>query len=125
MRHDRDRNPGQNGQYHDNRGPIIDIPLYLGFATCTASGWTPGTAGCPRGTLDAAVASALDAHINRTIAPLGGLRVWQRRPQGAQAIEPFGPPQPDWPMLAKLKHTMDPQRLFNPGRFLPAAKEDT
>ncbi len=76
------------------------------------------------GTLDAAVASAFDAQINRMIAPLGGLRVWQRRPQDAQGIEPFAPPQSDWPMLAKLKHTLDPKRLFNPGRFLRAAKED-
>jgi glycolate oxidase FAD binding subunit len=61
----------------------------------------------------------LDREISEIIEPLGGLRVWYARPLGAEDVAPFAPPQPDWPMLAQLKRTMDPHGILNPGRFLP------
>lgn len=70
------------------------------------------------GDLSADQAQQLDATVNATVARHGGLRVWLNRPAGCDAIEPFAPPQPDWPMLAKLKRTLDPDNVFNPGRFL-------
>ena len=70
------------------------------------------------GMLDAASARGLDVKVNETVAALGGMRAWIARPNGAEAIEPFGPPQSDWVILKKLKRTMDPHNVFNPGRFL-------
>ena len=69
------------------------------------------------GGLDAGTAGQLDQHIG---ASLNGpaQRVWYARPTGAEAIEPFSPPQNDWPILARLKRTMDPQNLLNPNRFI-------
>lgn len=68
--------------------------------------------------LSAADAIALDQSLSNLLEPLGGLRVWHARPAGAHAIDPCGPAQPDRFMLMKLKKTMDPTNLFNPGRFL-------
>jgi hypothetical protein len=43
-----------SGLWYDNRGPIIDIPVNGGFATCAPPNGTgnPGTNDCPRATLD-------------------------------------------------------------------------
>ncbi|HEX7008445.1 MAG TPA: FAD-binding oxidoreductase [Phycisphaeraceae bacterium] len=73
------------------------------------------------GELDADEARQLDQEISPLISELGGLRVWHRRPRGAESIEPFAPPQPDRPLLCRLKDAMDPRRIFNPGRCLPGA----
>lgn len=78
------------------------------------------------GELDADAAVRLDACINQTIQPHGGLRAWYARPDHndpgasdpATEIEPFAPVQPEWSILRQLKKTMDPNNLFNPGRFL-------
>jgi len=72
------------------------------------------------GDLTASESIALDRMVNRLAAPAGGLRVWYNRPVGAESIAPFAPPQPDWPMLTRLKRSMDPHNLFNPGRLIPA-----
>lgn len=76
------------------------------------------------GRLDATQAQALDKLINGTIEPVGGLRTWVNRPNGAKSIEPFAPPQLDRPMLDRLKRTLDPKYLFNPGRFLARPETD-
>lgn len=76
------------------------------------------------GDLSAVGAAALDEHITALIAPLGGLRVWHRRPPDAVSIAPFAPPQPDEALLQRLKHAADPLRLLNPGRLL-AVSEST
>lgn len=60
--------------------------------------------------------------IDHRLTDSQGVRVWHQRPPGTQTIEPFGPPQPDWFMLEKLKTTMDPHMLLNPGRFLGRAR---
>lgn len=77
------------------------------------------------GELDHAAATRLDAHINNTIKLLGGMRAWYMRPANSVSsddmennIEPFAPVQPEWSILNKLKQTMDPKKIFNPGRFL-------
>lgn len=70
------------------------------------------------GNLDASGAIALDNEINRLITSVAGFRVWHRRPSDTAAIAPFAPAQPDWAIMAKLKQTLDPQRIFNPGRLL-------
>ncbi|MAE64911.1 MAG: hypothetical protein CMJ18_11635 [Phycisphaeraceae bacterium] len=61
-------------------------------------------------------ARGLDEDIRETLESTGGFRVWYRRP--VPHIEPFHPEQPDWSMLARLKQSMDPDDLFNPGRLL-------
>ncbi len=75
------------------------------------------------GQLGATQVGALNQHVDQLIAPLSGLRVWHARPAGAESIPPFAPAQPDWPLLARLKHAMDPHGLFNPGRLLPVMSD--
>lgn len=58
-----------------------------------------------------------DRQINGLLAAVGGLRAWHSRPSHTDRIAPFAPPQPDWPMLSRIKKTMDPEEIFNPGRF--------
>ena len=70
------------------------------------------------GDLPAAQAIMLDKQINQIIAQVGGVRQWHARPLGTNSIAPFGPAQPDWSILKKLKDTMDPRALLNRGRFL-------
>jgi glycolate oxidase FAD binding subunit len=62
-------------------------------------------------------AQQIDAKVRSLIEPLGGMRVWVRRPANTTAIEPFAPAQPDWAMLRRVKKTLDPQDAFNPGRL--------
>ena len=76
------------------------------------------------GELDVEQAVTLDEHVNRTIESVDGLRLWHRRPDHTDRIDPFGPPQPDWPMLYKLKGTFDPKNIFNPGRFVAISAKD-
>lgn len=70
------------------------------------------------GQLDADACHELEQQIQKSITPAGGLWIWYARPPGAETIEPFGPPQPDWPILARVKKTLDPMGIFNPGRLL-------
>ncbi|MBI1370866.1 MAG: FAD-binding protein [Planctomycetes bacterium] len=62
-------------------------------------------------------AAAFDKSALKLIAPVHGMRLWLRRPDGAVAIRPFAPPQSDWPLMHQLKYAMDPDNCFNPGRF--------
>jgi len=70
------------------------------------------------GRLDEQQTAQLDRLVSEFAADAGGVRAWINKPHGAEAIEPFAPAQADWPMLAKLKKTMDPHTIFNPGRFI-------
>lgn len=72
------------------------------------------------GQLDADDTAALDRRIDQLLIDTGGFRVWHARPAGCEKIAPFAPAQPDWPLMRKLKQTMDPQTLFNRGRFISA-----
>lgn len=74
------------------------------------------------GTLDAEQARRLDEQIAHVILPVGGVRIWQRRPRGAESIEPFPSPTSDWSVLQRIKQTLDPHGIFNPGRYLPTPK---
>jgi len=65
--------------------------------------------------LDQAIAA--DTAINEILKPFHGMRIWHKRSGDDNAIDPFAPAQPDWPLLAELKNTFDPHNLFNPGRF--------
>lgn len=76
------------------------------------------------GDLDAAQAGQLDRHASQLVQSVNGLRVWHARPAGAESIDPWGPAQPDWSILTRLKHTMDPLGIFNPGRFLPVSAQE-
>jgi len=70
------------------------------------------------GPLDGAAATDLDQHTMPGLKATTGVRIWQRRPAHGDAIAPFAPTQSDWQMLRRLKHTMDPHRILNPGRFI-------
>ncbi len=70
------------------------------------------------GTIDGDFALAMDQQINQLIDRVGGRRVWYRRPEPVDAIDPYGPAGPDLSILGALKHTMDPNDLLNPGRFV-------
>jgi glycolate oxidase FAD binding subunit len=71
------------------------------------------------GVLSAAQGASLDQMIRGIIGPLGGVRVWVRRPEGEPQIEPFFPTPPEWPMLLRLKKACDPRGILNPGRCVP------
>ena len=113
---------------------VIVPPANTGVVSQSLSDWASDhgaitidalpTHGCifVGGHLEPNTTMALDQEITRLITLYDGLRVWYAKPQATESIEPFVPVQPNWPMLTKLKHTMDPLRLFNPGRFLPPYK---
>lgn len=71
--------------------------------------------------LSASEAVLLDRHVGEMLTRVGGMRVWHRRPDGAEAIAPFGPTQPDIAALLAIKRAVDPGNLFNPERYLPRA----
>ena len=86
------------------------------------------------GDLDAQRAAKLDQTVNALIQSCGGLRIWHNRPDQTptsdapdtlDTIEPFAPPQSDWPLLGKLKRMMDPNGILNPGRFVDAVQEQS
>lgn len=70
------------------------------------------------GELTGPVVAQLDAFLLDQLAALGGFRAWHALPHEARDITPIAPAMADWPMLQRLKHAMDPDHLFNPGRFL-------
>ncbi|MFA9477975.1 FAD-binding oxidoreductase [Phycisphaerales bacterium AB-hyl4] len=70
------------------------------------------------GEFNADQARRLDAQIAHVIAPAGGVRVWHRRPPNADDIDPFPPHNTDWPVLQRIKQTLDPHNILNPGRYL-------
>ncbi len=73
------------------------------------------------GNLNAARVTQLDRFITDGLQGLTGFRMWYERPAETLAtIKPIAPVQPDWGILRKIKKVMDPQNLFNPGRFLSA-----
>lgn len=71
-------------------------------------------------------AMQVDEHLLERLRPVEGIRVWLRRPPApgsvgngaASRLTPFAPEQPDWPLLLRLKQALDPQGVFNPGRFI-------
>jgi glycolate oxidase FAD binding subunit len=69
-----------------------------------------------------ALTGGTDVMLVQAMEQCGGMMQWINPPllEDGQtpSVIPFGPDQPDWPMLRKIKHTMDPQNIFNPGRFL-------
>ncbi len=70
------------------------------------------------GPLSADQARQLDTSAAQLIAPESGLKVWYTRPAGAQNLTPFAPAQSDWAIVSRLKTTMDPHNIFNPGRLV-------
>ena len=75
------------------------------------------------GDADAAALGPLDARAAEHTIAHAGMKAWYRRPDDARHLAAFAPPQPDWPLLARIRHALDPQRLFNPGRMLPPLME--
>ncbi len=67
---------------------------------------------------DAEHALALDQQLARIIEEHRGFRVWYNRPDNDARIAPFAPLPSEYPLLCRLKTTMDPHNVFNPGRFL-------
>ncbi len=77
------------------------------------------------GKLDATQVAQLDRFINEGLQGLTGFRVWYQRPgETLEAVKPIAPLPTDWSILRRIKKTMDPQNLFNPGRFLSATLND-
>lgn len=71
------------------------------------------------GALDTGQTQSLAQIVQRIAGEYEGFWVWHKRPGATRSIQPFGPVQPDWSFLARLKQVFDPRGLFNPGRFLP------
>lgn len=76
------------------------------------------------GNLSAQQAQQLDQQIQHLIQPAGGFRVWYQRPSDALTIPPVSPAQPDWALLGRIKRTLDPHNILNPGRLLPQPPSD-
>lgn len=70
------------------------------------------------GELDAEEAMRLNRVLDELCVLHHGLRVWYRRPHGATGLPPFAPAQPDWSIMTRLKRTIDPAWILNPGRLL-------
>lgn len=71
------------------------------------------------GNFSAQQAQALNQTVNEIVREFEGSRSWISRPAGSENdIAPFAPMPPALPLLIKLKKTMDPHHLFNPGRCL-------
>ncbi|MEX0775594.1 MAG: FAD-binding oxidoreductase [Phycisphaeraceae bacterium] len=78
------------------------------------------------GDLDAGATLQLEARIQQWIGPRGGMRIWHQRPaETVPQLAPVAPTPSDMPMLVRLKRIMDPQGIFNPGRYLPAGDSDS
>jgi glycolate oxidase FAD binding subunit len=77
------------------------------------------------GDMSAEAAVSFDLLLMDQLHEVDGLRTWHRRPDGAQRIKPFGPPQPDWFVINRLYQTMNPNNIFNPGRFLPVDLDES
>ena len=69
-------------------------------------------------------ARQLDQSVGRIIAAMQGQRAWYARPDADQRIDPIAPRPTEWPMLIRLKRTMDPSGIFNPNRFLPVPENE-
>ena len=41
-------------------------------------------------------------------------------PEHAAALPPWGAPRADWPLMDRIRTTLDPHRRLNPGRFCVA-----
>ena len=77
------------------------------------------------GTIDGDFAQTMDRQINQLIDQNGGRRVWYRRPEPAEAIDPYGPMGNELSILRVLKRTMDPDDLLNPGRYIRPPEDAT
>ena len=69
-----------------------------------------------------ALTSEMDLKLQDTLQAIGGMRQWIIPPVyddgRTSCVTPFAPEQPDWTFLSRIKKTMDPLNLFNPGRFI-------
>jgi glycolate oxidase FAD binding subunit len=70
------------------------------------------------GELDRVMSIELDLQIMAVVTNSDGLRIWQTPLDPQSPIDPFAPDQSDWAMLRRLKQTLDPHGIFNPGRFV-------
>lgn len=71
------------------------------------------------GNLSADQTMSLDRLIDELCVLHRGLRVWHNTPLALRGlIAPFAPSQPDWSIMTRLKNTLDPAWVLNPGRLL-------
>lgn len=59
------------------------------------------------------VQSWLTNHFKET----GMIGIWIKRPEDGEDMDTIWPVPNDWEMVKKLKNTMDPTQIFNPGRL--------
>lgn len=65
-----------------------------------------------------------DTAIIDAVSKHGGQRIWYRQPDAA-TLDPVAPLPDDFPLMLRLKQTMDPHNLFNRGRWLRMDKSET
>lgn len=71
------------------------------------------------GDLSSSQALELEGFIRQIISQLSAIRSWIARPAGSESqIAPFDPVPSEMPLFQRLKNTMDPHGLFNPGRCI-------
>lgn len=68
------------------------------------------------------ITEKMDNDLRPTLIDTQGMRLWITPPIPSEdhpiPVKPFAPVQSDWQFLQKIKQTMDPNNLFNPGRFI-------
>lgn len=71
------------------------------------------------GALGVEEAVRLDAQVEHVLGPVGGFRLWHRRPEGAEGrIEAFSPQPGDGKMMRRVKAACDPGGVLNGGRVI-------
>lgn len=71
------------------------------------------------GELSSSQALELEGFIRPIITQQPAIRSWIARPAGCETqIQPFDPVPSEMPLFQRLKNTMDPHGLFNPGRCI-------
>jgi glycolate oxidase FAD binding subunit len=94
----------------------VDLAAPNSIRAHAGSGIVCGTLG---NELTLAQATPILVHLrNRAIGSHGSLIVTHCPLEWKHELPLWGEPRPDWQLMRSVKTQLDPQNLFNPGRFI-------